>query len=155
MLLHTTRNQTRRSPRYHVDLAGLQAVCEQNYLRVLQVAPQGPAGTSRSVMLDVNGYAAEAHLEIREQTKYTTLLSLSLILPLHKWLPLPDLTVRLYHDVRMAEVITADRHRQLDARYSYPNPNMHQPDEKHQLNKLLSEWLQHCLSAGYTKESLL
>ncbi|MTI15073.1 DUF1249 domain-containing protein [Sansalvadorimonas verongulae] len=150
MLLHTTRNQNRQRSRYHVDLTGLQAVCDANYLRILRITPRGPAGTQRFINIEMQGHEAEACLEIREQTKYTTLLHLSLVQPFHRWLPLPNLSVRLYHDVRMAEVVAADHHRGLDARYSYPNPEMYQPDEKHQLNKLLSEWLQHCLQAGKT-----
>ncbi|WP_281646912.1 DUF1249 domain-containing protein [Parendozoicomonas sp. Alg238-R29] len=154
MHLYTTRNKDLSRSRYSVDLVGLQTVCERNYLGLSQITPSGGAGTTLTVMIEVGGHTAEASLKIVEQTRYTTLLALSVVQPLHSWLPLPSLTVRMYHDVRMAEVMAAGCHRGLDARYSYPNPHMYQPDEKHQLNKLLSEWLQHCLSAGYSNDPL-
>ena len=60
--------------------------------------------------------------------------------------------VRLCHDARVAEVTEFDRHRRLQARYAYPNPAMLQPDEKLQVNRLLGEWLQHCLRWGRSAE---
>ncbi|MCL6272175.1 DUF1249 domain-containing protein [Sansalvadorimonas sp. 2012CJ34-2] len=140
--------------RYHVNLAGLQAVCDANYLRLMKVAPTGAAGTSSRIHIEFQGHEASATLKIVEQTRYTTLLTLSLTTPLHSWLSLPELTVRLYHDVKMAEVIGASGHRYLNARYEYPNAHMHQPDEKYQLNTLLAEWLDHCMVTGYTPDSV-
>ena len=141
--------------RYHVDLVRLQAVCDANYHRLRRLAPEGAVGVRRSLMMDVQGHSASVQLEIREQTPYTTVLQLTLVTPLHNWLEMPRLTVRMYHDVRMAEVIAVNRFRNLRARYSYPNPDLHQPDEKHQLNTLLAEWLEHCLSTGYIPDPVI
>jgi len=33
-------------------------------------------------------------------------------------------------------------------RYTYPNDNMYQEDEKLQQNRFLSDWLEHCLQNG-------
>ena len=50
------------------------------------------------------------------------------------WLNDPMLKVRLYHDARMAEVISARNHHYIDNN-DYPNWRMHLPDEKFQLNR--------------------
>lgn len=68
------------------------------------------------------------------------------------WLESPRLLVRLYHDARMAEVLCNRQRRQLSGRYPYPNPQMHQPDEKLQLNAFLGEWLSQCLHHGQLLE---
>jgi len=67
----------------------------------------------------------------------------------------PELTVRLYHDARMAEVIGWQRHRYLKARYEYPNRHMYHSDEKAQFNLFLSEWLNHCLHQGHVVDDLV
>ena len=66
-----------------------------------------------------------------------------------KW---PNLDVRIYHDVRSAEVIRFDQHRNFRFRYPTPNDNMFQPDEKSQINKFLGELLTHCIEHGYSLE---
>lgn len=57
---------------------------------------------------------------------------------------MPHLEVQVYHDARMAEVVSAEHTRRLRSIYPYPNEAMHQPDEKAQLNLFLGEWLSHC-----------
>lgn len=56
--------------------------------------------------------------------------------------------VRLYHDATVAEVIAWEGHRRFHARNEYPNPKMHQADEKAQLNRFLGELLELCLAQG-------
>ena len=66
----------------------------------------------------------------------------------------PKMTIRLYHDARMAEVISNQDIRQVKPRYDYPNNKMHLPDEKEQINIFLKEWLQLCLKLGQVNLSL-
>jgi uncharacterized protein len=56
--------------------------------------------------------------------------------------------VRAYHDVRMLEVGVFQSHRQVAARYHYPNDQMFAQDEKYQQNRFLADWLEHCLLNG-------
>ncbi len=56
--------------------------------------------------------------------------------------------VRLYHDASLAEVVKCQRYHRFSARYEYPNVDMHQADEKAQINRFLGELLAHCLSHG-------
>lgn len=142
--------------RYRVDLPGLQATCEANYVQLMRLLPKmREAVVSRRVMLSQGerplGVLA---LEVTEACPYTTALRVRQELGL-PWLPVPELEVRVYHDARMAEVVSAGASRHLLGRYPYPNQAMHQPDEKSQLNLFLGEWLSHCLACGHEAEPIL
>jgi len=115
--------------------------------------------------------------EIMEVTRYTTLVNISQILPYIKKrndedaqendnqissivdvdlskLLRPKMVIRMYHDARMAEVISNQDIRQVKPRYDYPNVHMHLPDEKQQINQFLKEWLQLSLKLGQVNISL-
>lgn len=89
---------------------------------------------------------------INEVTRYTTLLTINQEANIsgHNLAELfhPKMVVRLYHDARMAEVISNQDVTQIKPRYDYPNDKMHLPDEKQQINFFLKEWLQLCLQLG-------
>jgi len=70
-------------------------------------------------------------------------------------LPMLELTVRLYHDAKSAEVIEVQKQRRFDAVYDYPNEKMRQRDEKTQINRFLSEFLSMCLTHGVANEEPL
>ncbi len=85
---------------------------------------------------------------VNERCKYTTTVTLHQDNVLTEWLPETSITVRLYHDARMAEVLSFQKDRQIKPSYPYPNKNMYQPDEKWQHNHFLGEWLSYCLHYG-------
>ena len=58
------------------------------------------------------------------------------------------LTVRLYNDAKVAEIVHHDYHQRIKPSYGYPNPKMHQKDEKYQLNAFLYDWLVACVERG-------
>jgi uncharacterized protein YqiB (DUF1249 family) len=142
--------------RYRLDLVELQATCAANYVRLLRLLPQlpeSPCGrehqaTRRVAFSQGEQVLGVLALEVLQAGPYTTTLMLrqEQALP---WLPVPSLQVRVYHDARMAEVVSADHTRCLRSTYVYPNRAMHQPDEKTQLNLFLGEWLRHCLACGH------
>ena len=141
--------------RYRVDLAGLQAACEANYARLMRLLPDmrnGSGQRSRRVAVtqgdQMLGVLA---VEVVQNCPYTSTL---LVRQEHSlpWLPVPQLEVQVYHDARMAEVISAEHARRFRSIYPYPNVFMHQPDEKAQLNVFLGEWLSHCLALGHEFE---
>ncbi len=87
------------------------------------------------------------HLDVLEKHKYTTVIQLKQDLPLS--LPpaaLAAMTVRVYHDARVAEVLSYQDHYRFIPKYDYPNPKMCQRREKQRVNDFLGEWLDHCLS---------
>ncbi|SDJ28604.1 hypothetical protein SAMN05216186_10162 [Pseudomonas indica] len=136
--------------RYRVDLVELQAACEANYARLMRLLPEmrdGPG--SRRVALSQGEYLLGVlALDVVETCPYTTTLQVRQEHSL-PWLPVPRMEVRVYHDARMAEVISAENARRFRSIYAYPNAAMHQPDEKSQLNLFLGEWLSHCLACGH------
>ena len=65
-----------------------------------------------------------------------------------------ELTIRMYHDARVAEVCSSQQIFRIKPRYDYPNIAMHQCDEKRQINVFLSDWLLHCLRNGTAKNNM-
>ncbi|MBM7061204.1 DUF1249 domain-containing protein [Pseudomonas sp. UL073] len=142
--------------RYRVDLAGLQAACEANYARLMRLLPgmRGAEGSRRVALSQGERLLGVLALDVLEACPYTTTVQVRQEHSL-PWLPVPRLEVRVYHDARMAEVVSAENARRLRSIYPYPNTLMHQPDEKTQLNLFLGEWLSHCLACGHELEPLL
>ena len=145
--------------RYKVDLPGQMAECEANYHRLLKLMPQHV--TTDDWQFTINGGSRNQYLQIRiiERSRYTTtvqMAQLDIRLPEQRtWLQMPKLTVRLYHDARLAEVLAWEGHRHLRPRYDYPNQAMYQSDEKAQLNRFLGEWLSLSLQRGHSTDNLL
>ena len=142
-------------PGYRVDLAGLQAICDANYARLCRLMPDMVSQDERCIRLQApDGVAQQLLMQVLERCPYTTTLRLSHERP-HAWLPPPSMEVRLYHDVNMAEVVAAYNRRQFRGVYPYPNEQMLQPDEKHQLNHFLGEWLGYCQRHGLSDMPVL
>jgi len=141
--------------RYRVDLIGLQAACEANYARLMRLLPQmrEQQRARRIAMTQGDQMLGVLALEVLQDNPYTTTV---LVRQEHSlpWLPVPQLQVQVYHDARMAEVISAEHARRFRSIYPYPNSAMHQPDEKAQLNVFLGEWLSHCLACGHEFEAV-
>ncbi len=126
---------------YRLDFRSLMAQNEENYRRLMVVLPvierhdaiewQWPLAPGGHRMLSIH---------VIEWCRYTTELVIELSSPTPAIAPLA-MTVRLYHDVHIAEVVGTHPHRQIPARHRYPNSDMLQPDEKHQWNRFLGECL--------------
>jgi len=156
------RKQKKLSPNgnesavYRVDLPSYHADCDANYLRLIRLLPklsereywryQLPGGT--------------LILRVMVRSRYTTEVTLGAEVSLSecRWLEPPDLTVRLYHDACMAEVITANGRGPVGGKgvnTAYPNPRMQRADERPQANRFLSEWLEYCLANGRAEFELV
>lgn len=135
---------------YHVDLAALMRVYETNYAKLNALLPGQPnVGDVRSYQVASMAY----QLEVSEVTKYTTLIDVCQC-DEQPVFPLPKMTVRLYHDARVAEVCASEQISRVFARYDYPNAKMVQKDEKFQLNQFLGEWLTFCLKNGISRSPI-
>lgn len=143
---------------YKVDLRALHALCEANYARVLRLFPDYESRNSKQFSVA----CAQVHIEVVERSRYTTLFRLQcfhagagqqndVTEDKSHWLPPLNLEARAYHDAAMLEVIGFQSVSRLKGRYSYPNPAMHQQDEKFQQNTFLADWLSHCLHNGETE----
>ena len=131
--------------RYRVDLVGLQAACEANYARLMRLLPdmRTTQSSRRIGMTQGDQMLGVLVLDVVLACPYTTTLHVRQEHSL-PWLPVPHLEVQVYHDARMAEVVSAEHTRRLRS----------QPDEKAQLNLFLGEWLSHCLACGHELASV-
>ena len=133
------------SGKYSVDLAGLHAVCESNYQRLLQLFPDYETSNHREFALGGN---LRVRIDVVERCRYTTLMQVQQQGDHSPWLAAPRFDLRAYHDARMVEVTAFQTRGRIQARYEYPNRDMHAPDEKTQQNFFLAEWLAFCLAEG-------
>jgi uncharacterized protein YqiB (DUF1249 family) len=136
--------------KYRPHLPTLMSLCNINYMLLLRIlADKEQVDEQRCFFIsDFLSY----RVVINEITRYTTLLTITQEANISGYnlsaLFRPKMVVRLYHDARMAEVISNQDVKQIKPRYDYPNDKMHLPDEKQQINFFLKEWLQLCLQLG-------
>ena len=147
--------QTLKKPPYKVNLIKQHGLCERNYHKLIRLLPN--LNQQDVFILPVHHGNNEGNVSFRVQqrSKYTTTLMISLDADWNRWLTMPTLYVQLYHDALMAEVIRVTSMRTIEPVYSYPNDKMLQPDEKAQLNQLLSDLLNYCFSSGFTYCSIV
>ena len=135
------------------------SLCANNYFLLLKVqADQIQLAQQRHFF--INDHLAYV-ITVNEVTRYTSLITFEQKVHqqnevdktkldnktlLHSYHP--RMSIRLYHDARMAEVISSQDIHQVKPRYDYPNKQMHQEDEKQQINQFLNEWLHLCLTYG-------
>lgn len=145
--------------RYKVDLPAQMAECEANYYRMLKLMPQHQQTDDWRFAIESAGQEKYLQIRILERSRYTTtvqLAQLDIRLPDEQlWLQMPKLTVRLYHDARLAEVLAWEGHKRLRPRYDYPNQTMYHSDEKAQLNRFLGEWLSLSLRQGRSETGVV
>lgn len=133
--------------RYKVDFPAQMAECEANYYKLLKLIGDQQEDTYR-YLIQRGQHQWLQMLSILERSPYTTTLTWRQLPLFHSspWLSSPKLTIRLYQDAKLAEVLAWEGHRRLRPRYDYPNKAMYLADEKRQLNRFLSEWLDLCLA---------
>ena len=148
--------------RYVPDLRCHLSQCEWNYHRLLKLLPELHSNDQRIFMVSWGEQVSRIELHITERSRYTTTLSAAHDAAIQhtpgensSWSSGPNMVIRLYHDASMAEVLSCQQQRDFAACYDYPNPAMHQRDEKAQLNRFLGDWLSHCLLFGQVAEPVL
>ena len=135
---------------YRPNLPNLMSLCEVNYMMILRLlGDKECVGEQRNFLIsDFLTY----RIIVDEVTRYTSLITMTqnstILSNTLTDILKPKMVVRLYHDARMAEVVSNQDISQVKPRYDYPNKNMHLPDEKQQINLFLKEWLQLSLQLG-------
>ena len=162
--------------KYRFDIKAMMANCELNYLRLCQIMPSlnlkgldgasadqhlesCPAEDQKRCHIDL-GADRLAHLQlmITERCRFTTMVNLHLNIESMSQAcqaACVNLSIRLYHDVNMAEVVACNQQPSRLASYQYPNELMFQPDEKEQQNRFLAEWLSLTLKQGLSETVFL
>lgn len=139
--------------RYVVNLRNHLAICESNYQQFMRLLPglnQGVEewsfGAGNSVPLLSKPVHFNVSIKVKESSPYTTTIN---VIQTNQQLESPKITVRLYHDADVAEIIEWNGHRHWQPTYDYPNDKMYQPDEKIALNRFLFDWLVFCHNKGF------
>ena len=153
--------------RYVPNLIAEMAECDANYIRLHRLFPlmgqedqlefgidtvsDCSPSSRRGAVQSTTDDGAIVTIEIQERCPYTTMLTVKVTNEEDKpWVKWPSLEVRVYHDIKSAEVVRFERHRNLKFRYSTPNSDMFQPDEKSQINKFFGELLTYCFEHGHS-----
>jgi uncharacterized protein YqiB (DUF1249 family) len=133
--------------KYVPHLAELQATCAKNYALLMSLLPD--IDTSELSYTFSASKTLQYRITLLDTAPYTTTLKMEQINGA-AILPTPVMDVRLYHDAKMAEVLSSQYAGAIAPSYDYPNPDMHQKDEKERVNAFLSEWLNFCLKHRQT-----
>ena len=126
------------------------ATCGLNYSLLIRLARRFGSENLLQFILPFGGQDCLVRMGFRDLGPYTGLCDsqCSLLDGQSTWVPLPTFTVRLYHDMQLAEVTDESSSDFIQGAYPYPNPSMVQPNEREQLDQFLSEWLSYCLHHG-------
>ncbi|MES9970395.1 MAG: DUF1249 domain-containing protein [Candidatus Thiodiazotropha sp.] len=117
---------------------------EENYSSLMGLAP---ALTQMSGKYQSNlERGMDLHLEVLEQTPYTTLIHLTYYFS-HAVgdYPDPDATLRVYHDSRQIDVMDL-RQSSLPLHRWGGNPTL---EQRWRINLFLSKWLRYCVTQGH------
>ena len=133
-------------PRTLTSLMDLQ---DSNFRRLMRLAPGLRHMQGRFVSRGVG--ALDLHLTVLERFKYTTTIQLTYRFPGEAGVLLePDLAIRLYHDARLAEVMSdARRHRSRTSHHCRRRPGGSELERKWEQSRFLQKWLGYCLRQGH------
>ena len=109
----TQRNQRKYVP----HLPSMQALCELNYSHLLKILPDCDT-EDLSYEFSV-GVGLSYEIRIVESARYTSTLSIKQTTKDMPSYLTPSMTVRLYHDARMAEVINSQNTGAFKTSYQY------------------------------------
>ncbi len=123
---------------------------EANYSKLVRLIPNALHGITlheiKSISL-ANDTPIKFVLEINEHHKYTIIAELKISYSFSN--PLvssPTFKLRICRDAKVAEVVGYHQHTHFEPDYEYPNQHMLHRDEKHQVNHLLSEFLDYFIN---------
>ena len=140
--------QLRRRRQVH-DLGELMAIYECNYIRLRQLIPDLNAVAAVGGISMAAG-ALDLHLTVSERNRYTTTLTLTYLFDdEHGQFPAPDIQIRIYHDARLAEVISCGRRRGVRGATYDSWRRDYNLDAKWRINRFLQKWLGYCLRQGH------
>lgn len=138
--MHSLMYQTKTLRKKYVpDLQKLQGICSRNYGLLVRLLPlEYQQGQTWSVAVS---NSLNFSLAVETKTPYTETMRLVQNNPTIPKFMATEIEFRVYHDAQMVEVLSFQKQSRLRQKYSYPNPMLHQKDEKLQVNALLKDWL--------------
>ena len=130
-------------------VGALMCLCEENYRRLLRLVPE--LKQARGEYVSARETGIDLHLEILEQSPFTSLLRLTHFFPYEDGLVHrvqqadPDASLRAYHDAGQVEVLDL-RQTALPLHNHYQSPAL---EAKWKANLFLSKWLAYCVRQGH------
>lgn len=131
------------------DLEGLMEIYECSYIRLRNLVPNIDRLAESNISKAES--ALNLTLSVVERCKFTSTLNLTYHFSDDDGVfPAPDMTVRIYHDAQLAEVIACGRRRgDRHAAYNRMH-NRYTLLEKWRMNRFLQKWLGFCLLQGHS-----
>ncbi len=145
------------SKHYVPDLVSLQMLGELNYRRLGKLMRgQEEMDAWHFAIHSAGDQESRLSLTLGKESRFTSEIGLEFGPEIEKKLLFEaklSMTIRLYHDVGIAEI--TDGHRQYQGAYPYPNDAMLHRDEKFRLNQQLADLLELCLKHGHRLDTVL
>jgi len=128
--------------------AGLMDLYERNYISIRRLIPVLPEVNS-SLISHVPGNL-NLHLAVVEKFRYTTELGLTYyFFKDNSMVAEPDLRLRIYHDARLAEVMSAHLRHWPSFEASEESSSVSHVRARWHVNRFLYKWLNYCLHQGH------
>ena len=130
--------------------AALMDLYENNFLRLKKLIPHLKRAEGESVSFVVG--CLDLELSVIEQSKFTTLLTLTYSFERkHGQVREPNLLIRVYHDVGLAEALSGELHHGRLSLHNVPDTAIM---ERWHLNRFLYKWLGFSLHIGHGFDEL-
>ncbi len=124
--------------------ASLMDLYERNYIGLRRLAPQLPQ-QPLTLCSQVPG-GLDLYLQLIERHRYTTDIVLTYRFAyVEGWRAEPNLGIRIYHDARQAEVMSA----QLRHWAAFESTQCDALHQRWRVNRFLWKWLNYCLYQGH------
>lgn len=134
------------------DVSQQASYYEANFERLVWLVPAlaSAPDSIRGILLSHGADGMSLQLTMLEHSKYTTTIALTHHLRMDDAMVTdPFMKIRIYHDARVAEVLSYQC--QSPLQIFHPDATLNLPNlrEKCRINRFLSEWLDYCIAHGY------
>jgi len=140
--------------RYQPDLDEFISQCEVNYFLIIKLIPILDIKQNQSLARQLNRSLLSNRIgpqsfdfRLVETAKYTTTLLIKMDALVDEIAQDLELMLRLYHDVKLVEVMDMSGPKAIQAVFTGTKLNNRQKDEKRQVNRFLGESLRYCLAS--------
>lgn len=130
------------------SFAALMSLYESNFIRLnwLIQEPQEFIGEQQS---SVPGDCT-LHLRFLERTRHTSTLHMTYMFEESGlWIADPDMTIRIYHDARLAEAMACSRVHRHEILRQFDTGCTQEVNRRRVRNSMLNKWLEYCTDNGH------